>query len=57
MAPVNFVFFVIIGFLLIQNFVDNIRITVLSEKLKDLDHYIALENHSQKVNGGKDETI
>ena len=57
MAPVNFVFFVIIGFLLIQNFVDNIRITVLSEKLKDLDHYIALENHSKEVNGGKDETI
>lgn len=57
MAPVNFVFFVVIGFLLIQNFVDNIRITVLSEKLKDLDHYIALENHSKEVNGGKDETI
>ena len=43
-ATVNFVFLVIIGFLLIQNFIDNIRICTLSEKLKDLNHYIALEN-------------
>lgn len=57
MAPVNFVFLVIIGFLLIQNFIDNMRITSLSEKLKDLNHYIALENHSKEANGGKDETI
>ena len=51
-APVNFVFLVIIGFLLIQNFIDNIRISTLNEKIKDLDHYIALQNHS-KNNGGK----
>lgn len=57
MAPVNFVFLVIIGFLLIQNFIDNIRITTLSEKIKDLNHYIALENHKKEKNGGKDETI
>lgn len=57
MAPVNFVFLVIIGFLLIQNFIDNIRIATLSEKIKDLDHYIALENHKKENNGGKDETI
>lgn len=57
MAPVNFVFLVIIGFLLIQNFIDNIRITTLSEKLKDLNHYIALEKYKKENNGGKDETI
>ena len=43
MAPVNFVFLVIIGFLLIQSFVDNIRISALNEKIKDLNHYIALK--------------
>lgn len=48
MAPVNFVFFVLIGFLLIQNFIDNIRITVLSEKIKDLNHAIALNDYEEK---------
>lgn len=43
MAPVNFVFLVIIGFLLIQMFIDNIRISTLNEKIKDLNHYIALK--------------
>ena len=43
MAPVNFVFLVIIGFLVIQTFIDNIRISILNEKIKDLNHYIALE--------------
>lgn len=43
MAPVNFVFLVIIGFLLIQTFIDNIRISTLNEKIKDLNHYIALK--------------
>ncbi len=43
MAPVNFVFLIIIGFLLIQTFVDNIRISSLNEKIKDLNHYIALK--------------
>ena len=43
MAPVNFVSLVIIGFLLIQSFVDNIRISALNEKIKDLNHYIALK--------------
>ena len=44
-APVNFVFLVIIGFLLIQTFIDNIRISALNEKIKDLDHYIALKEY------------
>lgn len=47
MAPVNFVFLVIIAFLLIQLFIDNLRITELNEKIKDLDHYIALKEHEK----------
>ena len=49
MAPVNFVFLIIIGFLLIQMFIDNIRISTLNEKIKDLDHYIALKEFSKKT--------
>ena len=45
LAPVNFVFLVMIAFLLIQVFIDNIHITELNEKIKDLDHYIALKEH------------
>lgn len=48
MAPVNFVFLVIIGFLLIQTFIDNIRISTLNEKIKDLNHYIALKEYEKK---------
>ena len=48
MAPVNFVFLVMIAFLLIQVFIDNIHITELNEKIKDLDHYIALKEHKDK---------
>lgn len=44
-SPVNFVFLVIIGFLVIQTFLDNMKITALNEKIKDLNHYIALEEH------------
>ena len=47
-SPVNFVFFIIIAFLLIQTFIDNIHITALNEKIKDLDHYIALKEHEDK---------
>ncbi len=42
-APVNFVFLVMIAFLLMQTFIDNIRISTLNEKIKELDHYIALK--------------
>lgn len=54
-APVNFVFFIMIAFLLIQIFIDNIRISTLNEKIKDLDHYIALKELSQKESEGKNE--
>lgn len=46
-APVNFVFLVIIAFLLIQAFIDNLHITELNEKIKDLNHYIALKEHKE----------
>lgn len=56
MAPVNFVFLVMIGFLLIQLFIDNIRISNLNEKIKDLNHYIALKEYDEKnINGDKNE--
>ena len=47
MAPVNFVFLVIIGFLLIETFITNIKISMLNEKVKNLDHYIALKEHEE----------
>lgn len=52
-APVNFVFLVIIGFLLIQNFIDGIRISTLNEKIKDLNHSIALEKYEEQKNENK----
>lgn len=52
MAPVNFVFLVMIGFLLIQLFIDNIRISNLNEKIKDLNHYIALKEYDEKNKDG-----
>lgn len=47
-APVNFVFLTIIAFLLIEVFINNIRITELNEKVKDLNHYIALKELNDK---------
>ena len=41
-SPVNFVF------LLVQTFIDNIHITILNEKIKDLNHNIALERNEEK---------
>lgn len=47
-APVNFIFLIMIAFLLIQTFIDNMHITALNEKIKDLDHYIALKEYEEK---------
>ena len=48
-SPVNFVFLIMIAFLLIQTFIDNIHITELNEKIKNLNHYIALnEKENEK---------
>jgi len=51
LAPVNFVFLVVIFFLLIQTFINNIRISILNEKIKDLNHYIALKEYDQTKKG------
>ena len=47
-SPVNFVFLIIITFLLIQVFINDLRIAMLNEKIKDLDHYIALKEYEDK---------
>ncbi len=47
-APVNFVFLVVMVFLLIETFLDNIRIAELNEKIKDLNHHIALAQHQKE---------
>ena len=47
-APVNFIFLVMIAFLLMQVFIDTIHITSLNEKIKDLNHYIALKENEEK---------
>ena len=47
-SPVNFVFLIMIAFLLIQTFIDNIHITELNEKIKELDNNIALKEHDEE---------
>lgn len=47
-APVNFVFFIMIVFLLIELFDYNMRISLLNEKIKNLNHYIALKEYDEK---------
>ncbi len=54
-APVNFVFLITIIFLLIEVFTDNIRISELNEKIKNLNHYIALSEHEKRQNNLKNE--
>ena len=51
MATVNFVFFCVIIFLLIETFINNIKISFLNEKIKDLNHYIALQENKNKKEG------
>ncbi len=46
-SPANFVFLVIIAFLLIQTFIDNLRLAELNEKIKNINHYIALKEHDK----------
>lgn len=48
MAPVNFVFLAIIAFLLIQVFINNIKISQLNDKIKDLCHYISLKENKEE---------
>lgn len=51
MASVNFVFFIMIVFLLIQVFIDNMRLSELNEKIKNLNHYIALKENKEEKEG------
>ena len=44
-APVNFVFVIIIAFLLIEVYLNNLKITELNEKIKDIAHHIAINEH------------
>lgn len=48
MAPSNFVFTIIILFLLIVNFSYSIKFSILNEKIKNLNHYIALKEYEDK---------
>ena len=48
LSPSNFVFMIVIAYLLFQAFIDNIRISALNEKIKDLNHHIALKEYEQK---------
>lgn len=56
-APVNFIFLIMIAFLLIQVFIDNIHITALNEKIKDLNHYIALDEYEKEKSEKKTQRI
>ena len=51
-APVNFVWMCAIGFLLVELFLDNIRISNLNEKVKDLNHYTAIKENEEKQKKG-----
>ena len=48
MAPSNFVFTIIILFLLIINFGYSLKFSILNEKIKNLNHYIALKEYDEK---------
>ena len=50
MAPVNFVYLIVITFLLIQTFMNNTKIAILNEKIKDLNHYIAIKEKEREDN-------
>ena len=50
MSPSNFVFTMIILFLLMVDFSYSIKFSILNEKIKDLNHYIALKEYEYKNN-------
>lgn len=53
MSPVNFVFLFVCFFLLLTAFNQSIKISNLNEKIKDLNHYIALKECDQKEQENK----
>lgn len=48
MSPVNFVFIITIFFLLVIAFNYSIKMSMLNEKIKNLNHYIALKEYEKK---------
>lgn len=46
-ASSNFVFVIVIAFLIFEIFFQNIKISVLNEKIKNINHYIALNNKGE----------
>ena len=47
-SPSNCVFAIIILFLLIVNFGYSLKFSILNEKIKNLNHYIALKEYEEK---------
>lgn len=47
-APVNFVFLIFIVLLIIQIFTYKIKISEINEKIKNLDHYLALKDYKER---------
>lgn len=47
-SPANFVFGVVCFFLLVTTFNQSIKISNLNEKIKELNHYIALKEEKEK---------
>lgn len=47
-STVNFVWMCAIGFLIIELFLYDIRITMLNEKIKNLNQYIAIEKNKEE---------
>ncbi|MBS5115386.1 MAG: DUF2304 domain-containing protein [Erysipelotrichaceae bacterium] len=48
LSTVNFVFFFFIGFLILIVFNQTIKISQLNEKIKNLNHYIALKEKKEE---------
>jgi len=48
LSPVSFVFFVFISILLVKTFSSDIKIAILNEKVKNLNHYIAIKENEEE---------
>ncbi len=49
-STVNFVFALLIFFLLVITFSQSIKISILNEKIKNLNHHVALQEKQKKDN-------
>lgn len=52
-SPANFVFMIIIAFLLIEVYINNLKLSELNEKIKNMNHYIALKEYKEKNKDGE----